>query len=143
MLEKFYNMTGKSLKLQQIIITSLRNIDFLNENNINVFSSVPTKKHLPYAKIFSISLNKSQNSCNIKTFTIDIFVATNWKDNQMILKIMDNIDENIANQISETISSNAIQDLSIYNIYNNHYDVKEDLQNNTWFGHFYFDIDVI
>ncbi|GEM_PF-4865164 len=135
--------TCKTLKLQQLIIESIEEIDFLKTNGINAFSSIPAKRKMPYIKIAGISLNKNQNSCNIKTFTIDLFIATNWKDNQEIIKIMNEIDENIATKIEQTKQNESYKNINIYNAYNNNYEIKEDLLNGIWCGHFYLDVDLI
>ncbi len=133
---------NKGLELQKIVVNSAKNIKYLKENNITVFASVPAKVNIPYIKISNISMNKTQDTSGIQNFTIDLFVATNGKNNCQILEIMENLYNDLYSEINTYIASIGT-DIQIFNVYNANYSIEEDLKNNIWSGNFYIDIDVI
>ena len=134
-------MTNIGLEIQKIIIQSAKNIDFLAENNIDIFASVPSRIKLPYIKIAGISMNKTQPKCNLQSFTIDLFIATNSKNNRKILDITEALYNNLPDKMLNYTTHN--DNITIYNIYNLNYAIKEDLPNACWNGHFYIDIDIL
>ena len=134
-------MTNVGLEIQKIIIQSAKNIDFLTENNIDIFASVPSRVKLPYIKIAGLLMNKIQPKCNLQSFTIDLFIATNSKNNRQILDIMGELYNNLPDKILNYATYNST--VTIYNIYNLNYEIKEDLPNAVWSGHFYIDIDIL
>ena len=133
---------NKSLELQKIVIQSIKNIDVFKQKNIAIYSSIPSRAVLPYIKLASLALNNNPTG-EIKTFTIDLFVATNGKNNRELLEIMENLYDNISSSINNYLATNDDISCAIYNIYNLKYSIQEDLQNNIWNGHFYFDVDLI
>ena len=134
-------MTNIGLEIQKTIIQSAKNIEFLTENNIDIFASVPNRIKLPYIKIAGISMDKIQPKCNIKSFTIDLFIATNSKDNRKILDITEALYNNLPCEMLNYATH--CNNITLYNIYNINYSIKEDLQNACWCGHFYIDIDIL
>ena len=132
-----------SLELQKVIINSIENIAYLKQNDIKIFTSIPNDAKRPYIKISNISMNSKQNVNNLQTFTIDCFIATDLSNNCQILEIMENLYKNIAQVINNYTIVEDILKNRIYNVYNINYSISEDLQNSSWIGHFYFDIDVI
>ena len=135
-----YFMTNTGLEVQKIIIQSAKNIEFLADNNIDIFASVPSRVKMPYIKIAGISMDKIQPKCSIKSFTIDLFIATNSKNNRQILDITEVLYDKLPNEILHYATDNNI---TIYNVYNINYSIKEDLQNTCWNGHFCLDIDLL
>jgi len=135
-------MQNKSLELQKIIINSVNNIDYLKQQNIKIYSSIPDKIKTPYIKLSCLSMNTKQNVSNIQSFTIELFIATNWKNNKSLLEIMENLYKNIVMEINKYANYNNEIESNIYNIYNLNYKIKENLENNIWNGYFYLDIDL-
>ena len=136
-------MIQENLELQKLIIVSLRNIDEIKNNDINVFASIPYRNRMPYIKVSGLKLKENQNACNVRTFAIELFVATNWKNNQQILKIMESIYNNLTKQAEDYANENNLTNINVYNIYNLHYEIEENFQNNTWSGRFYIDVDIV
>lgn len=135
-------MQNKSLELQKIIINSVNNIDYLKQQNIKIYSSIPDKIKTPYIKLSCLSMNTKQNVSNIQSFTIELFIATNWKNNKSLLEIMENLYKHIAIEINKYANYKNEIESNIYNIYNLNYKIKENLENNIWNGYFYLDIDL-
>lgn len=135
-------MQNKSLELQKIIINSVNNIDYLKQQNIKIYSSIPDKIKTPYIKLSCLSMNTKQNVSNVQSFTIELFIATNWKNNKSLLEIMENLYKHIAIEINKYANYNNEIESNIYNIYNLNYKIKENLENNIWNGYFYLDIDL-
>jgi len=133
---------NKNLELQKIVIQSVKNIEYLKEKHISIHSSIPSRTIMPYIKLVSLSLNNNPIG-DLKTFTIDLFVATNGKNNRELLEIMENIYDNISSSINNYLATNDDISCAIHNIYNLKYSIQEDLQNSVWNGHFYFDVDLI
>lgn len=133
---------NKSLELQKIVIQSIKNIDVFKQKNIAIYSSIPSRAVLPYIKLASLALNNNPTG-EIKTFTIDLFVATKGKNNKDLLEIMETLFNNLNLSINNYLALNEDITCQIYNIYNLKYSIQEDLQNNIWNGHFYFDVDLI
>ncbi len=130
----------KSLEIQKIVVNSAKNIDYLRLNNVKIFASIPLKIKSPYIKIANISVDNASSSVN--SFTIDLFVTTNGKNNSQILEIMDCLQLKLEESIAQYIENNDTC-LKIFNVYGIKYDVSEDLQSNFWYGHFYISIDVL
>lgn len=135
---------NKVLELQKIVVNSAKNIDFLKKNKINVFTSVPHNIKNAYVKITGISLNNTVQIGDIQSFTIDLFVFTKGTNNSQILEIMNCLFLELTDKIyAYTLHQDIEIKNCIFNIYNEKYNVMEDMQNNCWNGHFYVDIDMI
>lgn len=133
---------NKGLELQKIVVNSAKNIEYLKDNNIVVFASIPKNINIPYIKISGLSMNKTQDTSGIQSFTIKLFVVTNGKNNCQILEIMENLYNNLHSEINAYISSFETE-CKIFNVYNENYSISEDLENNVWTGVFCINIDVI
>ena len=134
-------MMIKSLEIQKAIVNGIKNAEFLQKNNVKVFISVPSKAKTPYIKIANVLINNCQQNTNIKSFTFDLFVATDSKNNRQILEIMECLFYEIEERVNQYISKNNLN-IEIFNIYNIKYNISENLQSNSWNGHFFVDIDI-
>lgn len=135
---------NKVLELQKIVVNSAKNIDFFKKNKINVFTSVPHNIKNAYVKITGISLNNTVQIGDIQSFTIDLFVFTKGTNNSQILEIMNCLFLELTDKIyAYTLHQDIEIKNCIFNVYNEKYNITEDMQNNCWNGHFYVDIDMI
>ena len=134
------NMTNKCLELQKIAIKAIKNIDFLKQNNIKIFSSVPDEAKMPYIKLELLKMESIDFAKNLQRFTITFFIATANPDNQQLIEIIEVLHNDLPNKIKATASiENKIK---IFNVVNVNYNIKEDLQNNGWFGEFTMSLDI-
>ena len=133
---------NKNLELQKIVINSVNNIVYLKQNNISSFASIPAKTKKNYIKIAGISLNQQTEICKKQTFTIDLYVFTEGQNNRQIMEIMENLYNNLQNEIYNYITINDNTFINLYNVYGGNYTINENLQNKSWEGHFYINIDI-
>ena len=133
-------MTNKCLELQKIAIKAIKNIDFLKQNNINIFSSVPDDVKMPYIKLELLKMESVDFAKNLQRFTITFFIATANPDNQQLIEIIEALHNNLPNKIKAT--ANAENKVKIFNIININYNIHEDLRNNGWLGEFTISLDI-
>ena len=133
-------MTNKCLELQKIAIKAIKNIDFLKQNNIKIFSSVPDEAKMPYIKLELLKMESIDFAKNLQRFTITFFIVTANPDNQQLIEIVEVLHNDLPDKIKATASiENKIK---IFNVVNVNYNIKEDLQNNGWFGEFTMSLDI-
>ena len=133
-------MTNKCLELQKTAIKAIKNIDFLKQNNINIFSSVPDDVKMPYIKLELLKMESVDFAKNLQRFTITFFIVTANPDNQQLIEIVEVLHNDLPDKIKATASiENKIK---IFNVVNVNYNIKEDLQNNGWFGEFTMSLDI-
>ena len=133
-------MTNKCLELQKTAIKAIKNIDFLKQNNINIFSSVPDDVKMPYIKLELLRMESVDFAKNLQRFTITFFIATANPDNQQLIEIIEALHNNLPNKIKAT--ANAENKVKIFNIININYNIHEDLRNNGWLGEFTISLDI-
>ena len=133
-------MTNKCLELQKTAIKAIKNIDFLKQNNIKIFSSVPDEAKMPYIKLELLKMESIDFAKNLQRFTITFFIVTANPDNQQLIEIVESLHNDLPDKIKATASiENKIK---IFNVVNVNYNIKEDLQNNGWFGEFTMSLDI-
>ena len=54
-------MTNRCLELQKIVIKAITDIDFLKQNNIKIFSSVPDEAKMPYIKLELLKMESNSH----------------------------------------------------------------------------------
>ena len=133
-------MTNKCLELQKIAIKAIKDIDFLKQNNIDIFSSVPDDVKMPYVKLELLRMESIDCAKNLQRFTITFFIATASQNNQQLIEIVEALQNNLPERIKNT--SNIENNIKIFNILNINYKINEDLKNNGWFGEFTISLDV-
>ena len=133
---------NKVLEVQKIIVNSAKNIEYLQQNKIGIFVSVPSKIKMPYIKVIGLSTNNNLSD-DIKKITFNLFVATTGKSNIQISEIMECLYLELKEKIYEYIDENKDIDIKILNIYNIKYNISENLQNNFWNGCLSIDFDII
>ena len=133
-------MTNRCLELQKIVIKAITDIDFLKQNNIKIFSSVPDDVKMPYIKLELLKMESIDFANNLQRFTITFFIVTANPDNQQLIEIVESLHDGLPDKIKATASiENKIK---IFNVVNVNYNIKEDLQNNGWFGEFTMSLDI-
>ena len=133
-------MINRCLELQKIVIKAITDIDFLKQNNIKIFSSVPDEAKMPYIKLELLKMDSIDFAKNLQRFTITFFIATANPDNQQLIEIIEVLHNDLPDKIKDTASiENKIK---IFNVVNVNYNIKEDLQNNGWFGEFTMSLDI-
>ena len=133
-------MSNRCLELQKIVIKAITDIDFLKQNNIKIFSSVPDDVKMPYIKLELLKMESIDFSNNLQRFTITFFIVTANPDNQQLIEIVEVLHNDLPDKIKATASiENKIK---IFNVVNVNYNIKEDLQNNGWFGEFTMSLDI-
>ena len=112
----------------------------MKQNNIKIFSSVPDEAKMPYIKLELLKMDSIDFAKNLQRFTITFFIATANPDNQQLIEIIEVLHNDLPNKIKATASiENKIK---IFNVVNVNYNIKEDLQNNGWFGEFTMSLDI-
>ena len=133
-------MSNRCLELQKIVIKAITDIDFLKQNNIKIFSSVPDDVKMPYIKLELLKMESIDFANNLQRFTITFFIVTANPDNQQLIEIVESLHDGLPDKIKATASiENKIK---IFNVVNMNYNIKEDLQNNGWFGDFTMSLDI-
>ena len=133
-------MINRCLELQKIVIKAITDIDFLKQNNIKIFSSVPDDVKMPYIKLELLKMESIDFANNLQRFTITFFIVTANPDNQQLIEIVEVLHNDLPDKIKATASiENKIK---IFNVVNVNYNIKEDLQNNGWFGEFTMSLDI-
>ena len=133
-------MTNRCLELQKIVIKAITDIDFLKQNNIKIFSAVPDEAKMPYIKLELLKMESIDFAKNLQRFTITFFIVTANPDNQQLIEIVESLHNDLPDKIKATASiENKIK---IFNVVNVNYNIKEDLQNNGWFGEFTMSLDI-
>ena len=133
-------MINRCLELQKIVIKAITDIDFLKQNNIKIFSSVPDDVKMPYIKLELLKMESIDFAKNLQRFTITFFIVTANPDNQQLIEIVESLHNDLPDKIKATASiENKIK---IFNVVNVNYNIKEDLQNNGWFGEFTMSLDI-
>lgn len=133
-------MINRCLELQKIVIKAITDIDFLKQNNIKIFSSVPDEAKMPYIKLELLKMESIDFAKNLQRFTITFFIVTANPDNQQLIEIVEVLHNDLPDKIKATASiENKIK---IFNVVNVNYNIKEDLQNNGWFGEFTMSLDI-
>ena len=133
-------MINRCLELQKIAIKAIMDIDFLKQNNIKIFSSVPDDVKMPYIKLELLKMESIDFAKNLQRFTITFFIVTANPDNQQLIEIVEVLHNDLPDKIKATASiENKIK---IFNVVNVNYNIKEDLQNNGWFGEFTMSLDI-
>lgn len=133
-------MINRCLELQKNVIKAITDIDFLKQNNIKIFSSVPDDVKMPYIKLELLKMESIDFANNLQRFTITFFIVTANPDNQQLIEIVESLHDGLPDKIKATASiENKIK---IFNVVNVNYNIKEDLQNNGWFGEFTMSLDI-
>ena len=133
-------MINRCLELQKIVIKAITDINFLKQNNIKIFSSVPDDVKMPYIKLELLKMESIDFAKNLQRFTITFFIVTANPDNQQLIEIVESLHNDLPDKIKATASiENKIK---IFNVVNVNYNIKEDLQNNGWFGEFTMSLDI-
>ena len=133
-------MINRCLELQKIVIKAITDIDFLKQNNIKIFSSVPDDVKMPYIKLELLKMESIDFAKNLQRFTITFFIVTANPDNQQLIESVESLHDGLPDKIKATASiENKIK---IFNVVNVNYNIKEDLQNNGWFGEFTMSLDI-
>lgn len=133
-------MINRCLELQKIVIKAITDIDFLKQNNIKIFSSVPDEAKMPYIKLELLKMESIDFAKNLQRFTITFFIATANPDNQQLIEIVEVLHNDLPDKIKDT--ANIENKIKIFNVVNVNYNIKEDLQNNGWFGEFAMSLDI-
>ena len=133
-------MINRCLELQKIVIKAITDIDFLKQNNIKIFSSVPDEAKMPYIKLELLKMDSIDFAKNLQRFTITFFIATANPDNQQLIEIIEVLHNDLPNKIKAT--ANAENKVKIFNIININYNIHEDLRNNGWLGEFTISLDI-
>ena len=133
-------MINRCLELQKIVIKAITDIDFLKQNNIKIFSSVPDEAKMPYIKLELLKMESIDFAKNLQRFTITFFIATANPDNQQLIEIVEVLHNDLPDKIKDT--ANIENKIKIFNVVNGNYNIKEDLQNNGWFGEFTMSLDI-
>ena len=135
---------NKVLELQQLLIDCAKNIAYLKQNNIFLYTSLPNGVKMPYIKIIGIENNDELKQCDIQTFVVSFFIATNGKNNSQVIEICDCLSSGLGNAVNDYFLQNKTKcNIKIFNIYNYKYNITEDLQNDMWYGKLSISVDVL
>ena len=82
-------MTIKSLEIQRMVVQAAKNIAFLQQNDINVFASVPARVKMPYVKLLALNFAPVKEAVDLQRVAVSLFVATEGKNNVLLLNIVE------------------------------------------------------
>lgn len=133
-------MINRCLELQKIVIKAITDIDFLKQNNIKIFSSVPDEAKMPYIKLELLKMESVDFANNLQRFTITFFIATKNPNNQQLIEIVEVLHNDLPSKIK--VVASIENKIKIFNVVNVNYNIKENLQNSGWFGEFTMSLDI-
>lgn len=128
-------MTNFNFEIQKLFFEKLNTIDYLKNNSIKIYSSVPSNAQIPYIKFSNISISSGGNlSQNSREFTFILNVITNEKSTQKIMEILENIHNDLPNKIIG--STDSLGKVQIISILDCNYSIEEIISENIWNGKF-------
>ena len=134
-------MTIKSLEIQRMVVQAAKNIAFLQQNDINVYASVPARVKMPYVKLLSLNFAPVKETSNVQRIAVSLFVATEGKNNVLLLNIVEALYDYLPSEL-ERYCNNYNLPFDVVDIYDANFTINEDLKNATWTGTYTITIDI-
>lgn len=134
-------MTIKSLEIQRMVVQAAKNIAFLQQNDINVYASVPARVKMPYVKLLALNFAPVKETADLQRVAVSLFVATEGKNNVLLLNIVEALYDYLPSEL-ERYCNNYNLPFDVVDIYDANFTINEDLKNATWTGTYTITIDI-
>ena len=121
-------MTIKSLEIQRMVVQAAKNIAFLQQNDINVYASVPARVKMPYVKLLSLNFAPVKDAADLQRVAVSLFVATEGKNNVLLLNIVEALYNYLPSKLEAYCDTHELP-FEIVDIYDANFTINEDLKN--------------
>ena len=118
-----------------------KNIAFLQQNDINVYASVPARVKMPYVKLLSLNFAPVKETSDVQRVAVSLFVATEGKNNVLLLNIVEALYDYLPSEL-EHYCDNYNLPFDVVDIYDANFTINEDLKNVAWTGTYTITIDI-
>ena len=134
-------MTIKSLEIQRMVVQAAKNIAFLQQNDINVFASVPARVKIPYVKLLALNFAPVKEAADLQRVAVSLFVATEGKNNVLLLNIVEALYNHLPSGLDAYCGAHELP-FEIVDIYDANFTINEDLKNAAWTGNYTITLDI-
>ena len=134
-------MTIKSLEIQRMVVQAAKNIAFLQQNDINVYASVPARVKMPYVKLLALNFAPVKETADLQRVAVSLFVATEGKNNVLLLNIVEALYNHLPSGLETYCSAHELP-FEIVDIYDASFTINEDLKNAAWTGNYTITLDI-
>ena len=134
-------MTIKSLEIQRMVVQAAKNIVFLQQNDINVFASVPARVKMPYVKLLTLNFVPVKEAADVQRIAVSLFVATEGKNNVLLLNIVEALYNHLPSGLEAYCNMHELP-FEIVDIYDANFTINEDLKNAAWTGTYTIILDI-
>lgn len=134
-------MTIKSLEIQRMVVQAAKNISFLQQNDINVYASVPAHVKMPYVKLLALNFAPVKEASDLQRVAVSLFVATEGKNNVLLLNIVEALYNHLPIKLETYCSSHDLP-FEIVDVYDANFTTNEDMKNSAWIGTYTITLDI-
>ena len=134
-------MTIKSLEIQRMVVQAAKNIAFLQQNDINVYASVPARVKMPYVKLLALNFAPVKETADLQRVAVSLFVATEGKNNMLLLNIVEALYNHLPSGLETYCSAHELP-FDVVDIYDANFTINEDLKNAAWTGTYTITLDI-
>ena len=134
-------MTIKSLEIQRMVVQAAKNIAFLQQNDINVYASVPAHVKMPYVKLLALNFAPVKEAADLQRVAVSLFVATEGKNNVLLLNIVEALYNHLPSGLEAYCGAHELP-FEIVDIYDANFTINEDLKNAAWTGNYTITLDI-
>ena len=134
-------MTIKSLEIQRMVVQAAKNIAFLQQNDINVYASVPARVKMPYVKLLSLNFAPVKEAADLQRVAVSLFVATEGKNNVLLLNIVEALYNHLPSGLETYCGAHELP-FDVVDIYDANFTINEDLKNAAWTGTYTITLDI-
>ena len=134
-------MTIKSLEIQRMVVQAAKNIAFLQQNDINVYASVPARVKMPYVKLLALNFAPVKETADLQRVAVSLFVATEGKNNVLLLNIVEALYNHLPSGLETYCSAHELP-FDVVDIYDANFTINEDLKNAAWTGTYTITLDI-
>lgn len=134
-------MTIKSLEIQRMVVQAAKNIAFLQQNDINVYASVPARVKMPYVKLLALNFAPVKEAADLQRVAVSLFVATEGKNNVLLLNIVEALYNNLPSGLEAYCNTHELP-FEMVDIYDANFTINEDLKNTAWTGTYTITLDI-
>lgn len=134
-------MTIKSLEIQRMVVQAAKNIAFLQQNDINVYASVPARVKMPYVKLLALNFAPVKEAAELQRVAVSLFVATEGKNNVLLLNIVEALYNHLPSGLEAYCTTHELP-FDVVDIYDANFTINEDLKNAAWTGTYTITLDI-
>lgn len=124
-----------------MVVQAAKNIAFLQQNDINVYASVPARVKIPYVKLLSLNFATAKDAADLQRVAVSLFVATEGKNNVLLLNIVEALYNYLPSKLEAYCDTHELP-FEIVDIYDANFTINEDLKNAAWTGTYTIILDI-